>query len=331
MSKLLPLLNKPDKFFYLSIFILGAVFVAPCLFFLNSYNESSKIAETPTPQVLGQTARAANSLADQMPADNNSLLKNQNNYLDLLYSKDFLKLLQSKTIDLNYADQYEILYRSKAEKVADVAAIDIGSGSLVTLSWNKFKEQPERIEIYRSDSPLNLGELIANLPGKKNGYHDLMVKKDEIYYYTITTFNQAGQASLPVKVTAGPIKDLEPPPAPSNIKILPLTDNAGFKITWQNPRSPDLSYINIYRSTKRGVLSDKEINGRPAPLVHLKIDNSDSGEIVLIGEYEDNNTEPDISYYYILTAEDFDGNESLKDLPGPLPTPGNPNLFNPIH
>jgi fibronectin type 3 domain-containing protein len=184
---------------------------------------------------------------------------------------------------------------------------------------------PAKIKILRASvsggKPLAIGEVV----GTALGYYDTDVEIGQKYYYTLVSVGEDGQESVPTgPYQVGPVQDLTPPAPPKEVTFkvaldedqnqevpLSFANNVAVRITWKDPDTLDLEFINIYRSATPGELGVKIAQIVPGVESFVDKDLS-SGNI----------------YYYLVVSQDKAGNESSYNLVESQM--GNPNPFTPL-
>lgn len=173
---------------------------------------------------------------------------------------------------------------------------EIGEGK-VTLRWAPPIKKIDGTEltdlkgynIYRSrekgvyeDDPVNPGLIISNT------YTDQGLENNKTYYYTIKAANNTeapfNEGPVSEEISATPQK-LTPPGSPKRLIAVPAEGK--IFLTWDENKEPELSGYKVYRSTtpKTGyiLLTQEPINKTT---------------------YTDKYVNPDIKYYYRVTAVD---------------------------
>ncbi|HDH13071.1 MAG TPA: hypothetical protein ENG83_12880 [Nitrospirae bacterium] len=122
------------------------------------------------------------------------------------------------------------------------------------------------------------------------GFTDINVTNGQTYYYIIKAVDYSGNES-PASVEVSDTPDVvdDPPLAPANPAI---TEKAAeLLLTWDSNYETDLAGYNVYKGTSSGSYS----------------------LVATLGAYEwyvDQNVSAGQTYYYVVTAEDYGGNES---------------------
>lgn len=190
----------------------------------------------------------------------------------------------------------------------NVKIYDPGLGDRIRIVWDPPLSSYDGINIYRSLEATQLGEKIAEVK-YQNFFEDNTVKAGNTYYYTLKSVRFKGnneiEESDPTSSLSITPHDLTPPLSPTNIEVA-YGEEGTVILTWKDPPDPDLAKINIYRSTTKGEIGDK-------------ITSVEAGT----EKYEDKEVQSGRNYYYVLRAEDKNGNES----PFYLIKAGNPDPF----
>ncbi len=221
-----------------------------------------------------------------------------------------------------YADQHEGVVLDDASPLApvNIAIANPSIGAVLTLSW----ETPAQVNyteahVYRSTTQGTLGELVTILPvsaaHQLMTYQDTDVENGSRYYYLVRLANGDNESTNATQVVAIPTDSLAPN-APENITVASLGEN--LQVSWTFTDASDVAAVRIYRSTTRGLVGT-QLN--EVALADVTVE--DDGEYV----YVDSTVQPNVPYYYTVTAVDASGNESSKNL---LTVPANTNPFAPI-
>jgi len=121
-------------------------------------------------------------------------------------------------------------------------------------------------------------------------YYDQNVLPDTTYYYIIIAFDLDGDESdWSAEVSATTGQENLPPAAPVNLTATP--GDGSVLLDWDDNGEPDLAGYYIYRATASG-----------GP--YEEIDNDDPSEYLMGGLTNG------VTYYFVVTARDFAGNES---------------------
>ncbi len=113
--------------------------------------------------------------------------------------------------------------------------------------------------------------------------------------YTVTVWATDGSGNVASRGGTFSIRDLTPPPTPGNTTAVVRADGS-IAVTWSAVGVPDLAGYHVYRATTAG--------GPYSRLTAQPIPPSGPRELV------DRNVEPGVTYRYVVTAIDLDGNES---------------------
>jgi len=159
--------------------------------------------------------------------------------------------------------------------------------------------------IYRSHTaPVALGMLVNRALLTDTAYVDTITRDGSQSFYVVTAVNQLQQESLPSLAVTVNTPDLIPPSTPANF-TLHLTGNL-LQIAWQANQEADLAGYNIYRS------NDLPVDRTVGPL---------NGTTLLpTPAYQDTIIQNGQTYYYVFTAVDLAGNESLPSIEAQIPT-----------
>lgn len=163
----------------------------------------------------------------------------------------------------------------------------------VSLSWNAPLEDGGmpivEYGVYRGDSASNL-ELLALV--NTTGYTDYSPGMGQIYYYTVSAYNEVYEGELANAVSITPVSE---PRAPGNLG-LGISEHNYIEISWDAPADSgglDIANYTIYRGNEAGNLSQY---------------------MVLPGsalEYLDMNVFANTSYYYAVMANNTVGDSAL--------------------
>lgn len=176
-------------------------------------------------------------------------------------------------------------------------------GTILNISWTNPKEVVfKNIRIYRSEEKNKIGKLIITLDGRTTFFQDKEVERNKNYYYTVRSViswvdpknsNEEDQESDNFDQKLGRPIDKVPPFPPKDIQIIAGQKSGSLLIKWTNPADEDFEHVQIYRSetpNKIGILIGSNIKDT---------------------SFQDQGLKDNSSYYYILTAIDKSGNESL--------------------
>ena len=169
------------------------------------------------------------------------------------------------------------------------AAVD---DSLVTLSWTDNSEADlYGYNLYRSTSSGSLGSLLATVTGT-NAFVDSSVTNGTTYYYTVKAVDNVDNESTGAETPATPADPDPAPAAPTNLVV--TAGDYFVDLSWNANSENDLASYTIYRTGLSGYYFGD-------PLVTNVTDTS----------YRDNTAVNGITYHYVVTAIDANGNESL--------------------
>lgn len=209
--------------------------------------------------------------------------------------------------------------------VDEIKTANPGYGRTLIISW----QLPDfinftNVRVYRSTSYNSLGDVATTLPvdsknpGKSSSFLDTGLTDNQVYYYRIRTVNSDSKESIDISAASGIPTDYIPPASPTSIQVEPQ-DNGGIKISWVNPADSDFASINIYRSTARGVLGD---------IIYMSSNGNITENDQINRFFLDENTEPNVPYFYTVTSVDYSGNESSRDI---LAIPSRDSSYNPFN
>lgn len=149
-----------------------------------------------------------------------------------------------------------------------------------------------------SELPVN-PQLLAS-----TSYVDTLTLNGSQCIYVVTAVSQSNQESPPSQAVTITTVDRTPPTLPVNFSVRLIGDTV--QLQWQASSAPDLAGYNIYRSNHLPVeRTQNALNGAT-----LLLASSYQDRIALNGE----------TYYYVFTAVDFSGNESLPSIEAQIPT-----------
>lgn len=162
------------------------------------------------------------------------------------------------------------------------------NGTDVALSWSG-GFLANTYNVYRSTNSGSYGAALATgISG--TSYVDGTTESGKTYYYVVSSIDASlNESGFSPEVAIQ--TDTQPPAAPSNLVI--ATNMAMFELTWDANAEPDLASYSVYRSTTSGSFG--------APLASGLTTNAFSTGAPTVGE----------SYYYVVTATDTIGNESV--------------------
>lgn len=174
----------------------------------------------------------------------------------------------------------------------NVRITDMFNGNSLKLEWSPpAVPNIAYFRIYRRLSGSQEFLIIADRL-RESAFTDIGLEADKIYEYAVKAVSTAGIESTNSPVSAAATLDQTPPGSPLNFQIDDTERGGELKLAWQNPNSPDLRAIRIYRSSNggRGVIV-AEVPNRAT-------------------SYLDSNLEVGRQYLYTLTAVDKAGLES---------------------
>jgi len=159
--------------------------------------------------------------------------------------------------------------------------------------------------IYRSHTePVELGTLVNHELLVGTSYVDTIMRDGSQSFYVVTAVNQLQQESLPSIAVTVNTSDLIAPSKPANFSVQSLGNVV--QITWRANQESDLAGYNIYRSN------------------HLPVDRTlgplNGSTLLTVAAYQDTIIQNGQTYYYVFTAVDLAGNESLPSIEAQIPT-----------
>ncbi|MEK7166814.1 MAG: fibronectin type III domain-containing protein [Patescibacteria group bacterium] len=177
-------------------------------------------------------------------------------------------------------------------------------GTILNINWTNPKEVVfKNIRIYRSIEKNKIGELLITLDGRTTFYQDKKVERNKNFYYTVRSViswvdpknpnNTEDQESDNFDQKLGKPVDKVPPFPPKDVQIIAGQKSGSLLIKWTNPIDEDFNYVQIYKSeapNKIGMLIGSNIK-----------------DVF----FQDQGLKDNAPYYYIVTAVDKSGNESL--------------------
>ena len=172
-----------------------------------------------------------------------------------------------------------------------------GDGS-VNLVWSAASDaDTASFSLYRAEAPgsFSSSPIAAGLTG--TSFPDATAANGTTYFYALTAVDASGNESdFSDEVSATPELELDntPPDAPTGLSANP--GDASVALDWADNTEPDLAGYRIYRSTSSGS------NGSALTPDPVGSSYSDSGL--------DNGT----TYFYVVTAVDTSGNESVDSI-----------------
>lgn len=159
--------------------------------------------------------------------------------------------------------------------------------------------------LYRSYAePVEAGVLVNSQPIEDVSYTDMVAMDGSQPLYVVVAVNQFSLISPPSQAVAVKLPDHMPPQTPNNFSV--RLSGTTVQLQWQASVDPDLAGYNVYRSTQLPIdRSQGPLNGAtPLPVPSYQ------DTIALNGEV----------YYYVFTAIDQSGNESLPTIEAQVPT-----------
>ncbi|MBI4653034.1 hypothetical protein HY750_02165 [Candidatus Kuenenbacteria bacterium] len=208
-------------------------------------------------------------------------------------------------IDQRVAFQYKAIPRHPKSPLppTNINVTNPNIGTILNISWVNPKEVIfKNIRIYRSIEKNKIGSLITTLDGRTTFFQDKEVERNKNYYYTVRSViswvdpknsNVEDQESDNFDQKLGRPIDKVPPFPPKDIQIISGQKSGSLLIQWTNPIDEDFNHVQIYRSeapNKIGILIGSNIKDV---------------------SFQDQGLNNNLPYYYILTAVDKSGNESL--------------------
>jgi len=180
----------------------------------------------------------------------------------------------------------------------------VGGEESVQLAWETVTTRADGsvfdgfigYNVYRRDDAGAYGEAPLNKePLRTTSYKDGTAKNDKTYFYTVRAVDSP---ALPWKesldspeATATPRK-VTPPKQPTGLTVVPGVGRVF--LTWNENSEGDIAGYYIYRSSKGG-RDRNRLNDKPLARTTYSDETVDAGR----------------SYYYVVTAVDQSGNESL--------------------
>lgn len=139
----------------------------------------------------------------------------------------------------------------------------------------------------------------TKITGATSPYVHTSLLNNTTYYYVVTAVNSAGESADSTQVSAMPVAPAVPPSAPSGVAA--TAGNAQVTVSW-SPVSGATLY-NLYWSTASGVtkLNGTKITPVTSPYVHTVLTNG-------------------VPYYYVITAENANGESSESVQTSAVPT-----------
>ena len=193
------------------------------------------------------------------------------------------------------ADAVKFEYIGAGDTIPPAAPANLsatGNEGSVSLNWDDNSESDlAGYHVFRSTTSNNGYSQISSSRVSTSEYTDNNVTNDTTYYYVVTAEDENGNQSDYSGETSASPQDLTPPAAPANLSA---TGNEGsVSLNWDDNSESDLAGYHVFRSTTSN-------NG------YSQI----SSSRVSTSEYTDNNVTNDTTYYYVVTAEDENGNQS---------------------
>ncbi|PKL72463.1 hypothetical protein CVV26_01385 [Candidatus Kuenenbacteria bacterium HGW-Kuenenbacteria-1] len=239
-----------------------------------------------------------------IPNESNESNESKKSKIPLFLYSWFSELEQP--IDQRVAFQYKAIPRHPKfpPSPTNINVTDPNIGTILNISWINPKEIIfKNIRIYRAIEKNKLGELIVTLDGKTTFFQDKEVQRNIYYYYTVRSVvswvdpndpkNVKDQESDNIDQKSSRAIDKIPPFPPKDIQIITGQESSSLLIKWINPVDEDFDHVQIYRS---------EMPNKIGMLIGSNIKNL---------SFQDRELKDNFSYYYILTAVDKSGNESL--------------------
>jgi len=149
-------------------------------------------------------------------------------------------------------------------------------------------------QVYRSESG-GPGSFVLHGAAATSVYEDTQFRFGQKYFYFVRTLAQYGadtvesDSSATVEILA---RDLFPPPVPVNLIV--VAGSGRVDLTWDASPAPDLAGYFVYRSPESG----KDYQRL-------------TSEALRVLSFADSNVKPGTRYYYVVTAVDAEGNESV--------------------
>ena len=173
----------------------------------------------------------------------------------------------------------------------------------VLLLWNISPEiDAAYYNVYRSRS-LKANFVKINkipVPIEKPKYIDKDITGGNVYYYTVSAVDKAGNESKQSGPASIIPKDTTPPPPVAGISAQVVAKERKVILTWEASVAKDLQGYYIYRGTDKAKMA--RIVGKPLKLKG-KPQFADAG-------YKNRGLYPGASLFYAVTAIDISGNES---------------------
>ena len=172
----------------------------------------------------------------------------------------------------------------------------VARASDVLLSWTASTGEAgiSGYQVLRSQSAGGPYTQLNTAPATGTTYDDTNVKTGNTYYYEVIASDLAGNQSPPSNQVSAtvPIGPVTPPTAPGNLAA--VSQSSDILLTWTASTSAaGISGYQVLRSQSAGG-PYTQIN--PAP--------------VTTTTYEDGSVQSGVTYYYVVTARDINGNQS---------------------
>jgi VCBS repeat-containing protein len=178
-----------------------------------------------------------------------------------------------------------------AEPTGLVAIADDGS---VTLDWDdNIEPDLASYNVYRSETPGSYGTTpLPNSPSSSNYVDDTAANGTTYYYVVKAVDSNSYESGDSNEVSATPIADTTPPAEPTG--LVAIADDGSVTLNWDDNGEPNLASYTVYRKETTGSYTAIATN-------------------VSLSTYVDSGLTNGTSYYYVVTAVDFEGNESAND------------------
>lgn len=209
---------------------------------------------------------------------------------------------------MEYGEQLNAVPTNRSQPLAPENAriINPGAGEELIILWQKPEAaQFEKVVVYRSEKPGEIGRKIAQDEDATGYYIDNEIKDNVAYYYTVRSVHEGSESGNTAQIK-GVSTDFLPPYPPENVEVT-NSGESSLLISWMDPEDKDYAYCRVYRSQIRGLAGE---------IIADKITD---------GQYIDKNVSDGTQYYYMVTSVDKAGNESPSALSAP--PAGNRNPF----